>query len=447
MNGIVHAREGGEPTPFRNRKANGLIERRSVRSHSMRNRVLGFVLVFSLGCAFLGLLLSNSEPNGSRTLADLVSGERRGPGPNGGAREVAQLVREGGLRLANLDVDLIFYAVLALCGILLALRAVVAAVRIARVERFSKSPETHRENFSSARLITRPADEVAPPRSLQVDAPSDLVGDFTEKSLSAAPRSDAARLLPTKLRSRLAPFGHGLAGKMIFAFTGVIAIFGLLTVVLVYFTLTSALKKQSIQRARVLAVNVGDSAPAYLFKKNAKGPREFLRKLANSPGVAYALVEDRRGNIFAHSFAVLPKEVQSAQPSGEAKSDKPRTLRLGEGLVYEVSVPILEDQIGAVRVALWKEEVDADVSATVIPLINLIAFVILAGMVLAVFFVWRITHPILRLVRTARRISEGDLDTPSLGVADTTEFGELSRALERMRSSIKAALVRLHQER
>jgi len=413
----------------------------------MRNPVSAFVLVFSLGCAFLGLLLSNSEPNGSRTLADLVSGERRGPGPNGGATEVAQLVREGGLRLANLDVDLIFYAVLAVCGILLALRAVVAAVRIARVERFSRSPETHRGNFSSARLITRPADEVAPPRSLQVVAPLDLVGDFTEKSLSAAPRSDAARLLPTKMRSRLAPFGHGLAGKMIFTFTGIIAAFGLLTIGVVYLKLSTSLTRHAVQRARVLAVNVGDSVPAYLFKKNTKGLREFLRKLANSPGVAYALVEDRRGNIFAHSFAALPQEVQSAEPSGEAKSDKPRTLRLGEGLVYEVSVPILEGQTGAVRVALWKEEVDADVSATVFPLIKLIAFVILAGMVLAVFFVWRITHPILRLVRTARRISEGDLDTPSLGVADTTEFGELSRALERMRSSIKAALVRLHQER
>src|SRR6266508_909045 len=288
---VLSARGRGELTSFRNCKANGLIER-SVRSHSMRNRVLTFVIVLSLGCAFLGLLLSNSEPNGSRTLADLVSGGRWGPGPNGGVREVAQWVRERGLRLANLDVDLIFYAVLAVCGILLALRAVVAAVRIARLERLSRSPETYRENSNSARLITRPADEVAPPRSLQLDAPSDLVGGFTEKSHSATRRSDSARLLPTKVRSRLAPFAHGLAGKMIFVFTGVVATFGLLTAVLVYFTLTSALKRQSIQRARVTAVNVGDSVPAYIFKKNPAGLRKLLDNYVSKPGMAYVLVED-----------------------------------------------------------------------------------------------------------------------------------------------------------
>jgi len=44
---------------------------------------------------------------------------------------------------------------------------------------------------------------------------------------------------------------------------------------------------------------------------------------------------------------------------------------------------------------------------------------------------------------TVRRISYGELDAPSLGVEDKTEFGELSRALERMRSSVKAAVMRL----
>jgi len=50
------------------------------------------------------------------------------------------------------------------------------------------------------------------------------------------------------------------------------------------------------------------------------------------------------------------------------------------------------------------------------------------------------------LVRAAQRISTGDLEAPSLGVEDNSEFGELSRALERMRSSIKAAMVRMRDD-
>ena len=413
----------------------------------MRNRVLTFVIVLSLGCAFLGLLLSNSEPNGSRTLADLVSGERWGPGPNGGVREVAQWVRERGLRLANLDVDLIFYAVLAVCGILLALRAVVAAVRIARLERLSRSSEAYRENSNSARLITRPADEVAPPRSLQLDAPSDLVGGFTEKSHSATRRSDSARLLPTKVRSRLAPFAHGLAGKMIFVFTGIVATFGLLTAVLVYFTLTSALKRQSIQRARVTAVNVRDSAPAYMFKKNAAGLRKLLDKYVSKPGIAYVLVEDGRNHILAHGFAVPPQELLRVTSPGSSQQESQRTLSVGDGNVYEVSVPVLEGQIGAVRVGLWKDEVDAEISKAVIPILKLVVLVVIVGIFLTILLVWRIIRPISRLVATARRISEGELDVPSSGVNDASEFGELSRSFERMRSSVRAAIVRLNEEK
>jgi nitrogen fixation/metabolism regulation signal transduction histidine kinase len=63
---------------------------------------------------------------------------------------------------------------------------------------------------------------------------------------------------------------------------------------------------------------------------------------------------------------------------------------------------------------------------------------------MAILLVWRITRPILRLVNSARRISEGELDTLSLTVDDSSEFGELSRSFERMRSSVKAAMSRLH---
>jgi len=59
--------------------------------------------------------------------------------------------------------------------------------------------------------------------------------------------------------------------------------------------------------------------------------------------------------------------------------------------------------------------------------------------------VWKINRPILKLIRAAKSISIGDLDTAALDTEDPTEFGELSRALERMRSSVKAAMIRLSQ--
>jgi HAMP domain-containing protein len=136
--------------------------------------------------------------------------------------------------------------------------------------------------------------------------------------------------------------------------------------------------------------------------------------------------------------------VQNIVPTDHPQNGQ-RLFRLEDGIVHEVSVPILEGQIGAVRVGVWKDQIDDEISKTLIPIVKFIVLVFCGGILMAVFLTWRITRPILRLVTTARRVSEGELDVPSLGVDDTDEFGELSRSFERMRSSVKAALTRLDE--
>jgi HAMP domain-containing protein len=403
-------------------------------------RVILLLLLF-LGCAFLGRVILRAPQGGSVTLADLDAGAYRGDGNI--FSKVASSLADGSASV-DANIDLIFYVVLGACAVLLALRVLVSAVRVRRAKRLARDWVRAAQGRSRAREEEVAWDSLAmaePVESAAAAAPA-----FESGALDHPPR--AGGFSPGELWASLRSFSHGFAAKMLFTFTGVVAIFGLVSVAVVYFTLNASLTAHAVQRARILAVNISAGAPAFLLKKNAAGLRDLLRKFAGTSGVAYALVEDRGGEIFAHSFAVLPQEIQGGdQAAGEATSDQPRAFRLGESVVYEVGVPILEGRAGRVRVALWKEAIDADINSTLVPLIKLIAWVILGGMVLAILFVWRIMHPILRLVRTARRISEGDLDAPALGPGDTTEFGELSRALERMRSSVKAALVRLHHER
>jgi HAMP domain-containing protein len=417
----------------------------AVRSEetSMRNRLLVFVLFFSLTCGFLGLLYVTSRTNDSMTLADLTPRDYRRAGPSETLREQVQSVRDGRASLPSLDLDLIFYAVLGACGGLLVLRAVVSAVRIARIERLARSQATNDDHISTSARPSKPAAEaLGPARSLEIRAPAAPVGVVTERSLSGAPRSDATHWLSTRWL-RLVPYGLGLTGKMIFTITAIIAAFGSLMLVLVYFTVASSLTKQSIQRARLIALNVSDSLPAYLFKKDAARLREFLRKYASRPGMAYIVVEGRKGEIVSHSFAALPPQVQNIVPSDHAQSAGQRLFRLGDAMVHEVSVPVLEGPIGAVRVGIWKGQIDDEISKTLIPIVKFIALVFCGGILMASFLTWRITRPIVRLVRTARRVSEGELDVPSLSVDDIDEFGELSRSFERMRSSVKAAMTRL----
>jgi HAMP domain-containing protein len=386
----------------------------------MRNRLFVFIPFFLLVCSFLGLLLMTSEP--SQTL-----------------RELLQSVLARVASLPSLGLQMIFYAVLGVCGGLLALRVIVSAVRIGRIERLTQSHSSNHYIAINATPNELAVRTIGTARSLGIGAPSTPVRVVTEQPLG----SDGTHLLST-LWQRLAPYGLGLTGKMIFTIIAIIVASGSLMLVLVYFTLAASLTKQSIQRARLIALNVSYSIPASLLKKDAARLRELLQKYASRPGMAYVVVEDRKGEVVSHSLVVLPQQMQNIVPTDHPQNGQ-RLFQLEDGIVHEVTVPILEGQIGAVRVGIWKDQIDDEISKTLIPIVKFIVLVFCGGIVMAVFLTWRLTRPILRLVTTARRVSEGELDVPSLGVDDTDEFGELSRSFERLRSSVKAALTRLDE--
>ena len=240
------------------------------------------------------------------------------------------------------------------------------------------------------------------------------------------------------------PYMQSLSGRMVTTFTCIVAMLGLVTITLVYFTVKSSLRYHAIERARVTAINVSDSAAGYILKKNANGVRELLQKRTNRSELAYIVVQNNSKKIYAHTFDVLPEELENA--SSEVGGQGERSLRLGGAAVIEVGVPILEGRSGTVRIGIWQKEIDREISRAITPLIKALSLVVIGGILMAIYLAWKINRPIARLVRSAQKISDGDLDAPSFGTADKTEFGELARALERMRSSIKAALARLSEQ-
>lgn len=402
----------------------------------MQKRIAAVFLSMTLTGAIFGFgfyYLINYE-RGAMTLAELSSGSASALGPSADFDFLSQPMQTAGAWLSGLEVDVIIYSAVGLAALLVVLRVLFATVRTIKEEISFRAAESHSDRFAVLPAATP---------SLRV-VPKGAAGDIEHDPRGYAARfAGAGRHAVDGLRWNLRAYGQGLSGRIVLTFTAVVALFGVITAALVYFTLTKSLTGHAIQRAQITAVNVSDSAPFYLMKQDAAKLREVLRKHVSKPPMAYVLVEQRSGEIFAHSFAVLPDEVQTTGSAGATVGSAQRTLRVGEGMVYEVSVPILDGQIGAVRVGIWKGDVDAAIGETIAPLIKWLLLVILGGTLLALILAWNISRPIVRLVRIARRISHGELDAPSLGVEDRTEFGELSRALERMRSSVKAAVMRL----
>jgi HAMP domain-containing protein len=220
-----------------------------------------------------------------------------------------------------------------------------------------------------------------------------------------------------------------------------ILVLGVLVIGIVYYFTATALQKQVDLRSSAIATNLSDAAAGFVSRKSTLELDALAAKYGRLDGVAYAFVQDPRGEVLASSVQPFPLELKDA--GGTAASS--RTTRMRGKPVYETRVPLLDGQLGVVRVGLWAETIQSDVRSTLLPIIALIAACLVLGVFLSIMLATKTIRPILDLKAVADDISRGRLDT-AVTIQSNDEVGELGRSLERMRASLKAAMIRLNRD-
>ena len=233
----------------------------------------------------------------------------------------------------------------------------------------------------------------------------------------------------------------GLRWKITTTFSSLILILGLLMIGIVYYFTSNALQKQVDLRSVAIATNLSDAAAGFVSRKSTLELDALVAKYGRLDGVAYAFVQNPRGEVLASSLQPFPVELKD---SGGTTASSRVTLIRGKS-VYETRAPVLEGQLGLVRVGLWAEMVQDDVRSTLLPIIGLIVACLAVGVILSIMLASKTIRPILDLKAIADDISRGRLDT-SVSIQTNDEVGELGRSLERMRASLKAAMIRLNRE-
>src|ERR671921_821582 len=146
--------------------------------------------------------------------------------------------------------------------------------------------------------------------------------------------------------------GASLRWKISIAFSGLILLLGVLVIGIVYSMTDKALHRQVDLRAIAIATNLSDASAAYVSRRNTLELDVLIAKYGRLDGVAYAYIQDPKGEIVATSLQPFPAE--------------------------------LEDQLGTVHVGLWADSVQADVRGTVFTIITLIAGCLAVGILLSV---------------------------------------------------------------
>ena len=233
----------------------------------------------------------------------------------------------------------------------------------------------------------------------------------------------------------------GLKWKISSTFSGLVFVLGLLVIGIVYLFTGNALQKQVDLRSAAIATNLADASAGFASRKGTLELDALVAKYGRLDGVAYAFVQDAKGEVLASSVQPFPAELKEAE--GSAAPSRVTALR-GKS-VFETRSPILDGQLGVVRVGLWADAVQDDMRTTLLPIIGLIFICMAIGVGLSVMLASRTIKPILELKTIADEISRGRLDA-SVSFQSDDEVGELGRSLERMRASLKAAMSRLNRD-
>jgi HAMP domain-containing protein len=231
-------------------------------------------------------------------------------------------------------------------------------------------------------------------------------------------------------------------------FTGLMLLLGIAVLGAVYHMTGNALRDQLEKRALAIATNLSDASAAHLVAKNVLALHALLRKYTLLDGVAYAYVEDGRGEIVAHTFGAFPAELRRGGAAGELRQVQRREVDLNGRAVYETAVPVLDGQAGGVRVGFWADAVEGQIRSALLPVLGVVALMPLIGALLSFLVAHWIVRPIVGLTEVADKVTMGDLETSITAscMSSRDEIGDLARSLERMRSSLRAAMLRLTRE-
>lgn len=233
----------------------------------------------------------------------------------------------------------------------------------------------------------------------------------------------------------------GLKWKITTAFSGLILVLGMLVIGIVYFFANNALQKQVDLRSTAIATNLADASAGFVSRKSSLELDALVAKYGRLDGVAYAFIQDPKGEILGSSLQPFPTELKDVGGFNAAS----RVTKVRGKDVYETRIPILDGQLGIARVGLWASTVQEDMRATLLPIIGLIVLCLAVGVALSIMLASKTIRPILDLKAIADDISRGRLDT-SVSIQSNDEIGELGRSLERMRASLRAAMIRLNRE-
>lgn len=159
----------------------------------------------------------------------------------------------------------------------------------------------------------------------------------------------------------------------------------------------------------------------------------------NHPDAVYGFILDQDGTVLAHTFGEdgFPTDLLDVGHTDDSTRVQSVTIDSSEGRIHDYQAPILDGELGFVRIGLSEKRLNGLVNGITTQMLVTTLFVAILGIAGASLVTWLLTRPILDLVETTNKVRHGDLTARApLGADD--EIGVLSSAFNEMVADLES---------
>lgn len=247
-----------------------------------------------------------------------------------------------------------------------------------------------------------------------------------------------------------------LKTKFIVAISIVVILFGSINIVLIRKITLKSLQNELEKRAFFIAHSLAENLTEYLLQEeflSIQKQVDDIKVIDND--VVYTFVIDQKGSVIAHNFGnnfpLSLIKANSLNSKKKAYSVKLIFDKNKKNLYRDIAVPILEGDLGIVRVGLAEKNIKDQINfaTTIFSLMVLVFF--LAGIFGSFVFAHLITSPISKIVDGFDKL---DLDIKAEEIKIKThdeieyladKFNEMAQRLQSTHNKLKSAQTKLIQ--
>ncbi len=213
--------------------------------------------------------------------------------------------------------------------------------------------------------------------------------------------------------------------------------------ILVRYELHNRFEEEIHKRGLSIARYIAEASEIPLITENSVSLRLLVndyRKIDKD--IEYIYIVGPKYELITHTFGLqTPYDLikKANRKFGDAIEHFIK-LDSGNGLIYDIAVPIQKGALGTVHIGLYEDIIHKNVNGVLMKMLPFVLFILALGIGAAVTFAAAITRPIVLLTRGVRRFSEGELEEP-IEITVQDEIGQLAVAFNDMTEKLRSTTV------